>query len=65
MGRKEKIGGNVAEVYGNRVPGSGPENGQIVWHYRNNGWKTDEARDISVNCIERAVAMKGMKVLRI
>ena len=52
LGRTEKIGGNVAEIYGKQIPDSGPHNGQITWHYRDNGWNTDETNDITVRCIE-------------
>merc|ERR1712061_945897 len=48
IGRKQKIGGDVAGVYASRILGSGPDNGDIIWNYSNKGWKKDSAKDIKV-----------------
>ena len=54
IGRKEKRGGDVAGVYGSRILGSGPDDGNIIWNYSSKGWKKDTAKDIKVQCMDNA-----------
>ena len=37
---------------GNDNFGSGPDNHENLWHYRDNGWKPDTGKDVSVRCAE-------------
>ena len=50
IGSEENIGGEIGSFYAPRIPGSGPDNDRNVWSYRQNGWKTDNANDVSVAC---------------
>ena len=53
IGSKENIGGEIAGVYAARIRGTGPLNPDILWHYRNKGWKTDNNKDIKLSCIDK------------
>ena len=50
IGSEENIGGEIGSFYAPRIPGSGPDNDRNVWSYHHNGWKTDNANDVSVAC---------------
>ena len=54
IGNKENKGSDVAGVYARRIPGAGPDNGEMKWNYLNNGWKEDSNNDIKVQCIDNA-----------
>ena len=51
IGSRDNIGTNVAGVYASRISGHGPDSEEVMWNYRDNGWKKDTAKDIEVKCI--------------
>ena len=57
IGSSSNIGTDTAGVYASKISGSGPDNEELIWHYRNNEWITDSGNDIKVQCIDNAGIM--------
>ncbi len=44
------MGSDVSELFARGNARSGPTDSQMVWFYRNHGWKKANAGDITVKC---------------